>query len=542
MAASTTGRAAAAGGGMLAPLRRPGIFRVVWTANLVSALGTLIQGVGAAWLMTTIDGRADMVALVQTATLAPILLFALAGGVVADLFDRRRVLIVAQVWMAAVSALLAVLGLMGGLGPAGLLLLTFALGTGAALNGPAWQAAVREMVPREDLAAAVTLNAVAFNIARAVGPALGGVLIAALGAEAAFIVNAVSSLALIAAMLAWRRELPPSDLPRERLGHAMVTGLRYVQETPPIRAVLARGGVFGVLASAVMALLPLVARDRLGGDATLYGLLLGAFGVGALAGAFAIHPVRQARGAEFVVTALSAAFGAALLLLGLFPSLPVAAAALPVAGAAWLGSFSTFNIAVQMTTAPWVQARVLALYQTVVFGGMALGSWAWGHAAEAVGLDLAQAVAGGLLLLSTALHFRLPMPAADAVDLRPMPSRREDPKPAVLFHYGEGPVLVIVEYRVPAANTAAFVRAMEDVGHMRKRDGAWRWNLFQDTEDAQHWFETFTLESWFEYLRQRRRGTAADEAVIGRARALLDPGFQPVVRRMIHREGLGGSA
>jgi MFS family permease len=521
--------------GVLAPLLHPGVFRIIWLANLVSAIGTMMQMVGASWLMTTLTGSPAMVALVQTATLAPILLFALMAGTIADLFDRRQVLIVAQLWIAGVSALLAALGILGLLGAGGILLLTFALGMGTALNGPAWQAAVREIVPRTELAAAVTLNAIAFNMARAIGPAVGGVLIAAFGPEAAFLTNAVSSLALIVALLVWGRERPKDDLPRERLGHALITGLRYVQETAAIRAVLARGAVFGVAAAAVMALLPLLARNRLGGDATLYGLSLGAFGVGALAGAFIIHPIRQARGAEFVITLLSGAFGVALLLIGLLPSLPVVALALPIAGAAWLGAFSTFNISVQMVTAPWVQARVLALYQTVIFGGMAAGSWLWGHVADLVGIDATHTIAGACFIASLLLHFLLPMPRAEPIDIGPMPSRREEPKPALLFDFEEGPVLVMIEYQVPEARTAEFRQAMEDVGHMRKRDGAWRWNLFEDTADCQRWLETFTLSSWFDYLRQRRRGTASDEAIILRARALLMPGTQPIVRRMIVR-------
>lgn len=526
--------------GMLAPLRRPGMFRVIWLANLVSALGTTVQGVGAAWLMTSLAGTPDMVALVQTALLLPILLFALPAGALADTFDRRLVLIWAQLWTAAVSFTLAILGLLGVIDPLVLLAFTFFVGLGTALNGPAWQAAVREIVPRDELAAAVTLNAIAFNIARAVGPALGGALVAVSGAEAAFFVNAVSSLAMIVAMLLWRRPVAADDLPRERLGHAMITGLRYVQETPAIRVVLARGAVFGLIAAAVLALLPLVARDTLHGGAALYGILLGAFGLGALAGAFAIHPLRQRRGAELVVTVLTGMFGGALLVLAFWPAQLPVMLALAVAGAAWLGSFSTFNISVQMVTAPWVQARVLALYQTVVFGMMAFGSWLWGALAGLVGLETAQAIAAAALLASLGLHRLMPMSGAAAPDLGPMTSRRDDPEPAVTFGFHEGPVLVMIEYRLPPANVGAFEAAMEAVGHLRKRDGALMWNLFQDTTVEGHWYETFTLASWFDYLRQRRRGTAADEAVLQRARALLDPGFTPIVRRMIHRHRQGG--
>jgi MFS family permease len=292
--------------------------------------------------------------------------------------------------------------------------------------------------------------------------------------------------------------------------------------------------VFGLAASAALALLPLVARDRLDGGPLLYGLLLGAFGIGALAGAFAVHPLRRRYGAERVLTVLAGVFGGALLVLGLVPSLmlPVTIA-LALAGAAWLGSFSTFNIAVQTPTAFWVQARVLAIYQATIFGSMAAGSWLWGQVAHVTSLETGYLAAGSLLLLSIALHRRWRLPASEAPDLRP----RQLPELKLAFPFDRkaGPVMVLIEYRVALANAAAFARAMEEVGHVRKRDGAWRWHLFQDTADAQHWYEAFTVSSWLHYLRQRRRGTAADEIVLERARRYLDPGFQPLVRRMIAR-------
>ena len=270
------------------------------------------------------------------------------------------------------------------------------------------------------------------------------------------------------------------------------------------------------------------------GGPLVYGLLLGAFGLGALAGAFAVHRLRRRYGAERVLTVLAGVFGGALLVLGLVPSLlPPVTVALALAGAAWLGSFSTFNIAVQMTTAFWVQARVLALYQATIFGSMAAGSWLWGQVAHVTSLETGYLAAGSLLLLSIALHRRWRLPASEAPDLRP----RQLPELKLAFPFDReaGPVMVLIEYRVPLANAAVFVRAMEEVGHVRKRDGAWRWHLFQDTADAEHWYEAFTVASWLHYLRQRRRGTAADEIVLERARRFLDPGFQPLVRRMIAR-------
>ena len=520
-------------GGVLAPLRLP-VFRALWLANLVSATGTIVQGVGAAWLMTTLAGTPDLVALVQTATYLPILLLALLAGTLADLWDRRRVLLLAQFWMVSISVGLAWLSGLNLVTPATLLLFTFLIGIGTALTGPAWQASVREIVPRGELAAAVTLNAIAMNFARAVGPAVGGAVVAAAGAGAAFYLNAACTLVLAGALLWWPHDVPSDDLPRERLGSAIVTGLRYVTEVSGLRAILARGLVFGLAASAALALLPLVARDRLAGGPLVYGLLLGAFGLGALGGAFAVHRLRRRYGAERVLTGLAGVFGGALLVLGLMPSsLPPVTVALALAGAAWLGSFATFNIAVQMTTAFWVQARVLALYQATIFGSMAAGSWLWGQVAHVTSLEAAYLAAGSLLLLSIALHRRWRLPVSDAPDLRP----RQLPELKLAFPFDReaGPVMVLIEYRVPLANAAGFARAMEEVGHVRKRDGAWRWHLFQDTADAEHWYEAFTVASWLHYLRQRRRGTAADEIVLERARRFLDPGFQPLVRRMIAR-------
>jgi MFS family permease len=518
--------------GILSPLRLP-LFRTVWLANLVGSVGWLVQGVGAAWLMTGLSGAPEMVALVQTATLVPILLFALLAGAVADLWDRRLVLMAAQLWVSLVSAGLAVLSAAGLVTPSVLLLFTFLIGTGAALNGPAWQAAVREIVPHGELAAAVTLNAIGFNLARALGPAVGGVVVAAYGAQAAFALNTLAALALAGVLLFWRRAPVGDELPRERLSSAVVTGLRYVAETGAIRAILARGAVFGFAASAALALLPLIARDRLGGGAATYGLLLGAFGVGALLGAFLVHPLRQRRGAELVTVLLSAAAGCSFLAIGAASSVFAAVAlALAIAGAAWLGSFSTFNISVQMSTAFWVQGRVLALYQTVVFGAMAVGSWAWGEVAGRTSLEAAHLAAGAVLLAGLLLRRRLPMPTGEAPDLQPMAASRVEPLPSTRAALREGPVMVQVEYQVGAASAPAFVAAMDEVGHLRRRNGALRWRLFQDVADGEHWIEAFVLADWLEHRRLRSRMTVADAALEARAVA-FHKGEAPPVRRYL---------
>jgi predicted MFS family arabinose efflux permease len=530
---AAAGRQAVRRGGILSPLRLP-MFRTVWAANLVGSTGWLVQGVGAAWLMTTLAGTPDMVALVQTATMAPILLFALFAGALADLWDRRWVLLLAQLWVATAAFGLALTSAYGVLTPLALLLFTFLIGTGAALNGPAWQAVVRELVPPEELAAAVTLNAIGFNLARAVGPAVGGAVVAGFGTEAAFLLNGVAALALVVVLLAWRRQLPKDDLPRERLVSAVATGLRYVGETPALRAILTRAAVFGIAAAAGLALLPLIARDRLGGGPVVYGLLLGAFGVGALTGAFLIHPLRQRRGAEFVVTALTATGGLAFVVIGLASDwlVPVVLA-LAMAGTAWLGSFSTFNITVQMRTAFWVQARVLALYQTVVFGGMAVGSWAWGELADRTSLEIAYLLAGTLLLGSLALHWLLPLSGGEAPDLQP--AARQEPLPTIQAAAEEGPVMVQIEYEVGPASAPAFIRAMDEVGHLRRRNGAVRWRLFQDVADGTRWTEVYVLGDWLEHRRLRRRMTMADAALEARAVAFHRGKAAPVRRYMVAR-------
>jgi MFS family permease len=521
--------------GILSPLRRK-MFRSVWVANMASNFGWLIQGVGAAWMMTEIAPSADMVALVQTATQLPVLMFALLAGAAADLWQRRTVLLVAQTWMFGISLWLAAMTHWGLVGPWALLMFTFALGAGAALNGPAMQAVIRELASGSDLPAAVTLNAIAFNIARSLGPALGGAVVAIAGAEAAFLVNAVSYIPLMLVLLSWPRRSRRDDLPRERMLGAMLVGLRYVSQSGTIRATLVHSAVFAFAAVCSLAILPLVAKDALQGGPLTYGILLGAFGMGALGGAFLTHPLRQRLGAELLVTLLGGLLGLSLLLIGLWPShlLPVLVA-LALSGAAWLSSFANFNIAIQMTTAFWVQARVLALYQMVTAGAQALGAWTWGWLAQEYGLSVALIGAGLLMLVGLLLHFRLHLPTGQAPDLRPR-HRDIDLSPAIPFDPEEGPVLITAEYRVTQPDARAFIRAMDEVGHLRRRNGAMRWQLYQDVRDPERWLEAYTVSTWLEHLREQRRTTAFDEAIEAAARRYHAPGTPPIVCHMLARD------
>ena len=519
--------------GTFAPLRHPA-FRAIWAASLLSNLGGLVQSVGAAWLMTTLATSADQVALVQAAATLPIMLLALLAGAVADSLDRRLVMIAAQGFMLAVSLLLAALAWAGLVTPPLLLLLTFLIGCGTALNGPAWQASVGDMVPRADLPAAVALNSMAFNVARSAGPALGGAVVALSGAGAAFLLNALSYLGLIAVLLRWRPARPEAALPRESLGAAMRAGLRYVSLAPPILAALLRGLVFGAGAVAATALMPLVASETLGGGPVTYGLLLGAFGVGAVGGALVSGRLRARLSTEALVRGASLGFALALVGVALSRSLPLTLLALLPAGAAWVLALSSLNVTVQMSTPRWVVARALSLYQMATFGGMAGGAWAWGLVAEHAGLPLAFGGAAAVLALAALLGLRLPLPETAGRDLGPL-AAWQAPATALPVEPRSGPVVVAVEWRVADGDQPAFLRLMAERRRVRRRDGAQDWHLLRDLADPELWVERYRVPTWLDYLRLNTRPTREDAEVWAGLRALTRGG-RPLVRRMIERE------
>lgn len=516
----------------LAPFRHR-LFLMVWIASLASNFGSMIQSVGASWAMTSLAESADMVALVQSSTTLPIMLFALLAGALADVFDRRAVMLSALMLMLVASTMLALFAYLGHIGPWTLLAFTFTIGCGTALWGPAWQAAVGEYVPREDVPGAVALNSVGFNVARSLGPAIGGVIVAAAGPALAFAVNAISYIGLIVVLLSWKREKLPQLLPPEGLVSAMRTGIGYVRHAPTVRAVLARSIVFGVAGAGIWALQPLVARDLLGGGPLTYGLLLGAFGVGAVMGALVSTRVRQRLNTEAVTRIAALMFGLAVLAAAMSRMLSLTMAALLVAGTGWVIGLSTFNITIQLATPRWVVGRAMAIYQMVTFGGMAVGSWMWGHVAEWLSLSMALIISGtatitGTLLLGT----RMPLADDERVDLGPSRKWAEgdvhaDPDRA------SGPIVVTVEYRVPQALAAQFVAAMADKRRIRRRDGARQWSLLQDMDDPERWVERFQSPSWIEHLRQYHRATVADRTIEERILAFHKGPEPPRVRHMM---------
>ena len=517
----------------LAPFRHE-TFRSVWIASLASNFGSLIQAVGAAWMMTAIARSSDMVALVQASTALPIMLFSLASGAVADLFDRRKVMLVAQGFMLAVSAALTACAWFGLLTPWLLLGFTFLIGCGTALNNPAWQASVGDMVPRADVPAAVTLNGVGFNLARSVGPAVGGAIVALAGAAGAFAVNTLSYFALIFVLARWKPEARPDALPREPFVSAMTSGLRYVAMSPNIETVMLRSFVFGFTAIAILALLPLVARDIVSGGPLLYGVLLGAFGIGAVGGAFAGGFLRRTLSGERIVRLAFVGFAACASIAALSPSVWITAPALLLGGACWVLALSLFNVTVQMSTPRWVVGRALSLYQTATFGGMALGSWVWGIAAESRGVEVALLAAAALMIAGALIGLRLPLPELGDLDLDPL-GRWRLPQLALDVQPRSGPIKIIVEYRIREADGPAFLNVMTERRRIRRRDGARQWTLMRDLEKADIWVETYHLPTWAEYVRHNGRATNADAAVTERLRALHAGTAPPLVHRLIVR-------
>lgn len=501
---------------------------------MASNFGGLIQSVAAAWMMTSMSGSPQLVALVPAMTTLPIMLLSLWAGAVADNLDRRKVMLACQLFMLVASSSLAFFAWEGWLTPASLLGFTFLIGCATAISGPAWQASVGDMVPRSQLAHAVALNAMGFNLARSVGPALGGVIVATAGAAAAFLLNATSYIALVGVLSRWRPERPPKLLPRERLGEAMRAGVRYVAMSPRIKRVLGRASLFGVSASAAAALMPIVARDLLGGGALVFGLLSGAFGLGAVAGALGTRRLREIWSVEAIVraAALSLAVGTTIVIVSGW--LPFALIGFALGGAGWVAALSNFNVSVQMSAPRWVLARAVACYQMTAFGGMALGSWLFGAVAEDHGVVAALALAA-VMQLATALMGYI-WPLAQVGDDNLLPKPWQVPEPAVPIAPRSGPVVVTIEYRIAAGTVVPFLVAMGERRRIRLRDGAHGWSLLRDLADPELWVERYDVATWIDYVRHNQRRTVADVANSEAIVALHQGEGPPVVHRMIERQ------
>ncbi len=512
-------------------------FRMLWIAALASNFGGLVQAVGAAWMMTSLTESQSMVALVQSSVTLPIMIFSLLAGVFADNFDRRKVMLIAQSFMLIVSILLTIMAYRGLLSPWTLLGFTFLIGCGTALHNPSWQASMGDIVSRDELSAAVSLNSMGFNLMRSIGPAAGGAIVAIAGAAAAFTINAFSYVGIITALWFWRPSTPQRRLPRERMGSAFSAGLRYVAMSPNLMKVIFRGFMFGLSAIAVLALLPLIVRDLLQGGAFVYGVLLGCFGLGAVGGAFLNARLRSRFRNERITQAAFLAFAVSCVTLALSRHYGFSGAALLLAGGSWVLALSLFNVTVQLSTPRWVVGRALALYQTGVFGGMAGGSWAWGIIAENFGADRAMFVAAALLVFGALAGLRLPLPDSTDLDLNPLNTFTE-PSLRLDLKQRSGPIMIMVDYEIDQQNVTEFLAVMNTRRRIRIRDGAQQWALLRDLENPDVWTETYHVPTWLEYVRHHERRTQADAESYERVLKLHRGNDRPKVHRMIERQAI----
>ncbi len=519
-------------GGPWSPLGQP-TFRMLWLAILVGNIGTWVHDVAAAWIMAENTGSPFMVAAVQSATTLPVVLLAIVAGTLADIVDRRKYLIVAQLWMLLVASALATLAHLDMLGPWTLIALTFALGVGAAMAMPAQQATTPELVPPTMLGPAVALGSLSINIARAVGPALGGFIVARAGIQWAFAINAVSFLAVMVVLVAWKRAPSTSVLPPESFGTALRAGLRYAMQASVLQAVLIKAAAFFVFASALTALLPIVVKKELGASAGTYGLLLGCIGIGAITGAVLLPRLRKRYSPDRLVLVASVLYAACMLALATVRNMPVLYAVSLVNGFAWITVLSSLQIAAQTSVPAWVRARALALYIVVFSAGMAVGSLGWGTLAQETSSTLTLMVAAAGTVLAALFGMRYRLVDAAAVDNRPA-GHWPEPQPVHDVEHDRGPVLVTVHYHVRLEEREGFLLLMHELGKGRRRNGALQWSVAEDTAEPGRYLECFLDSSWLEHLRQHERVTEDERRLQERICALLvDADSKPNVRHYI---------
>ena len=496
-------------------------FTVIWTASLVSNVGTAMFDTASGWLITSLDANPVTVSLVQVAVSLPLFLFTLPSGALADVIDSRRLLIAVEVAILAVSVVFAGLVSLNLATPSLLLATTFLLGVGGALTSPAWGATIPMLVPKQDLDSATAANGVAFNIGRAAGPALGGLVIAALGIAIPFWVFASSNVGIIAALIWWRSPRKGAQsLPAERLASAVRAGVRHAANNPYLGATLVRVLAFFPFASAYLALLPLLARHLISEGPQLYGILLAAIGVGTVGGSLIIRWLKDELGPDRLVAAGSLGAAFALVLFGLAHDPITAVSACLLGGASWTVVLTKLYVSAQVALPDWARGRGLAVFLTFIFGATTAGSAVWGKLSAMEGLPIAYFVAAAGVVLAILMTWRWKLQTGVGIDFSPAMHWRA-PIVARKVENNQGPVVAVVEYRVDANDRAEFLSAVDELGYARKRDGAYAWGVYEDVADGGRFIETFSIESWLEVLHQRERATNADEMLRSRVRQLL---------------------
>lgn len=522
MATTTTKTAASS---PWSPLRY-NTFRWLWLASIASNIGTWMHEVGAGWLMTSLSASPLHVAMIQVASSLPMFFLALPAGALADIVDRRRYLLVIQLWMAAVATVLTLLTLSGLMTVSLLLLLTLCMGIGTSLMMPAWSAMTPELVDKKDLPAAIALSSVGVNISRAIGPAIAGILVSMVGPWLTFGLNAVSFLAVIVVLFTWKKPKQESLLPAERLFGALRAGWRYARSSRPLQHVLVRAIAFFLFASAGMSLLPLIVRGELHGTATDYGILLGCVGIGAVVGAMFLPKLREHVSADKVVAGASILYALTLFALAVIPSVYLLIPAMLLSGAAWIAVLSSLQVAAQTSVPAWVRARALAVYILVFFGGMAAGGFLWGNVATHSSIPLTLLIAGSGLLLGVLVTWKVKLPVTDSDDLAPS---LHWPTPLIDENIADdepGPVMVTTRYDIAEENVPGFLQCMREMEGMRKRNGAISWGVVQDSSNPRIWLEFFFDESWLAHLRHHQRVTRGELKIQAAVNRYQTPGVE----------------
>jgi MFS family permease len=517
----------------LEPLRER-TYRRIWSASVLSNFGQLILGVGAAWEMTRLTTSASLVALVQTALMLPLMLVSVPAGAIADMFDRRRIAIVGLSFATVCAAVLTTLAFNGLTSPWILLAFCSLIGAGVALYSPAWGASIAEQVTPEHLPAAIALGSISYNLARSFGPAVGGVIVLAAGARAAFLTNSLAYLPLLTAFILWRRKSTAPRLPPERIDRAILAGARYALHSSPVRAAMVRAFSFGLAGAAGSALVPLVARDLLKGNASTYGLLLGCGGVGAVVGALLVSKARERLTPEQAFRLCACTGGVMVLVIGTSHVLVLTAAAMAIAGMVNMLSIALLNVGVQLSVPRWVAGRALAGFQASLTGGIALGAGMWGHVAAQRSIEIAFLGSGVALILTPLIGLLIPMRHLLPADVE-MIEIGSEPEVALAITPRSGPIAIEIDYRVDPGEARQFYDVMLKLQRARQRNGAFQWSLARDLSDPELWTERYHLPTWLDYSRLRSRFTHADRALQEAADAFNGARTARRVRRRLER-------
>jgi MFS family permease len=518
-------------GSAWSPLRHQ-TFGRLWLASLASYVAVWMQSVAGAWLMTSLTSSPLLVALMQTAISGPMFLLSLPAGVLGDLLDRRRLILSTQALMLLASCALAALTLNGAIGPAMLLGLTCVLGTGMALNGPAWQSSMCEAIDRTEIAQALTLIGIAYNIARAVGPAVAGGIQTASGPWLVFVVNAAAYAWVVVVAWRWQPASVRSQLPPERFISAIRVGLNYAAHAAAVRAPLIRTAAFMLPASSLWALIPVVGQGRLGTSAAGFGFLIGSLGVGAILGGLALHWLRERVALETQIGTATVGYALTLALTAVLSDVRTLCPALVMGGAAWSIALTSLSAALLTCVPTWVRSRTIALSMLASQGFMAGGAALWGVVASHYGSDLALALASGLMVILLIWVRRYPVVLGHESDITLSPVEVVPPLSGPVPPEA-GPVAVEIRYRIDPRRREAFLQASEPVGKLRRRNGARVWRLYRDLADESVYVERFIVDSWVDYQRQMARSTVTDHEQEERVKSFLQPGDQVEVSHFL---------